>query len=301
MAQELNLMKRLTIDEIINHSLKIYGKNFLFFILILAIPFVPAYIFLALFAQKLMLAMGIISANAESMGMEGVMQILRSLGQYSVGMLVYCVLLVFAIAAMVKAASDVITQTQTSIGGVLNHVLSLFFPILLTSIIAAVIVVLGFPFCMVPSLILAIYLTFIIQAVVIEDRRYFRAVGRSFQFVKGHFGSIFLLMFIYWILYSMISSAVTWGFMMGPYIDLFKDMIRNGGQTDPAVMTALYAKISKIMVPVYAFDGVLNILLYPLLLTAITLKFHNVRNLKEGTGLIDEINLRQNAPNASGK
>jgi hypothetical protein len=88
---------------------------------------------------------------------------------------------------------------------------------------------------------------------------------------------------------------------MGPYIEMFKDIVQNGGQSDPAVLTAVYAKMSRIMLPVYAFDGVLNIVLYPLLLTAITLKFLNVRNLKEGTGLIDEIRTRQNAANEPGK
>jgi hypothetical protein len=223
------------------------------------------------------------------------------MGQYLPGMLVYCVLLVFSQAVMIKAAGDAIAGTRSSVGEVLNHALSRFVPILVTALIAAVVIAIGLPFCLVPALILAIYLTFIMQTVVLEDRRYFRAVGRSFQFVKGHFWSVLLLVFIYWILYSTVSSAVAWGAMMGPYIEMFKDIVQNGGQSDPAVLTAVYAKMSRIMLPVYAFDGVLNIVLYPLLLTAITLKFLNVRNLKEGTGLIDEIRTRQNAANEPGK
>jgi hypothetical protein len=99
-----------------------------------------------------------------------------------------------AIGALV--AGDVATGRIPSIGGVWRRVLPLILPLALTGLLVILAEMLGLILLIVPGILFYVWFSLSAQALVIENRRYRAAMGRSRQLVKGSWWRVFGILIV---------------------------------------------------------------------------------------------------------
>jgi hypothetical protein len=289
MEHKFDLSRKMDIGDIINASMSLYGKNFFYFIWVYAFYYLP-FMVLALIFAKGMIGMYSTMMNTASMAQSNPFAFLKSYF-LAIGLIVpaWIVLASMAHLSLVSAINGQILGQPRKAGIHFLAPLKRLVPVLVTTFIASLIFIAGMPFCFIPFFIFLIYLAFLPQVMMVEDKFYFRAIGRSFSATEKNFWQIALFLLVFSLAYGTISSIVTYGSMIGPYIQLFTDIMKNKGMSDPSVMTGFYSKYGSVII----IASVLNFLAYlvvtPVMHIGLTLKFHNIRNLKEGTRLINEI------------
>lgn len=292
MRKELNLNKKLGFDEIIDHTLYLYKTDFLYYLKILLYFFIPA-IALMMYAtinlkDAYITMLGAVggpgtAAPKDIPGLGSIMYygILITIG--------YSLFAVMTGASVIQGFDDKINNRNSTEGEVAAATLKKFIPIIITSLIASIILGVGFIFCFVPFFILAVYMAYIPQAIMTEGRWGFGAIGRSFSLVNGHFWQTFLIPLVFFLVYFFLSSTITYGLLLTPYIEIIKSIIRSGGQTDPSMLGNFYKQYSYIIILQSVLNSLLHLLMTPILNIALSIKFYNVRNLKEGTQILNDI------------
>lgn len=299
MKKELNLMTKLHFDEIIDHSLSLYKQHFVYVIKIMAFFYVPGIILFVLAAAKFTgfyaEIMERISNPSATAGPEELLGHFGTLMYYtSLLSLLFILLNMLAGAAVIRGIDEKIAGRDTREGEVALFTLKKTLPLAVTTLIAMIMMGAGFLFCIIPFFIFAVYLLFIPQTLMIEDRWGFGAVGRSFSLVNGHFWPTFLIPLIYFLAYTFIASVISYAILLTPYIDLVKNIISNQGQTSPDFMARFYSENAHLIIIQNVVTNIINLLMSPILHIALTLKFLNIRNLKEGTALVNEIRKEKN-------
>ncbi len=291
MDQELNLIKEMKFDDIINQTLALYKKHFLFFIKILSYFFVPAIILMVLTTYRLIDLYTELFKNMDpaSMSQQGAAGLLEMMGYVFIVSLVYTAFYLCVNAGVIRGIDDKLKGINTTEVDVAVATLKKLFPLFLTTIFAMMLMTFGFFFCVIPFFILAVYMTFVPQTVMLEDRWVFGAIGRSFSLVNGYFWSTFVIPLVYFFTYSFISSIITYGMLIIPYVNLFKSIMSNQGQMDPNFMVDFYQKYAYLFIIQVIANNIILLLMSPILNIALTLKYYNIRNLKEGTALINDI------------
>ena len=201
----------------------------------------------------------------------------------------YSLFAVLTGAGVIQGFDDKIQSLNTTEGEVALSTLKKIVPILITSIIASLLLGMGFVFCFIPFFILAVYMAFIPQTIMIENRWGFGAIGRSFSLFNGHFWQTFLIPLVFFLVYFFFSSIITYGLLLTPYIELIKSIVQNQGQTDPSFLGNFYKQYSYIIILQSVLNSLLHLLMTPILNIALSIKFYNVRNLKEGTQILNDI------------
>ncbi|MBP7585288.1 MAG: hypothetical protein KBA61_14705 [Spirochaetes bacterium] len=294
MKKELDLMTKLPFDELIDHSIALYRKHFAFLIKIMAYFYVPAIVLLVFVTMKFndyyIGTIRTLSQPQQAEDMTAVFSNLGSLFGYSFGLMALFVLLnMLASAAVIKGIDDKIAGRKNDEGDVAVFTLKQTVRLTVTTVIAMIMVGFGFIFCFIPGLVLGMYLVFVPQALMIEGRWGFGAVGRSFSSVNQNFWPTLLVVLIWWLAYFFISSLVSYSLILTPYIKMIGKMIESQGQTDPEFMMNFYTENAHLFVIQGVLTNILYMVLSPILNIALTLKFLNIRNLREGTSLVHDI------------
>jgi hypothetical protein len=296
MENELNLMKELKFDEVINHTLDLYKKNFMYFIKILSYFFVPAVLFVILFTVRFMDKYTVFFKNIDKAKPGDFPMMFEFMGYAFLLSIVYIVFIIMVNASVIKGIDEKLNGRNTPESEVALSSLKKIFPLFFTSVIAFIMMGFGMLFCIIPFFILAVYLTFIPQAVMLENKSAFSAIGRTFSLVNGRFWAVFVIPVVFFLVYSFISSIITYSMLIVPYIELFKNIIDTNGQTNPDFMVNFYSKYGYIFVISGAINVLLMLLMTPILNIALTLKFYSIKNLKEGASLINDINQEKTNP-----
>jgi hypothetical protein len=187
-------------------------------------------------------------------------------------------LLTPAIGALV--AGDVAVGRQPTIGGIWSRMARLVLPLLLTSVLVWLAVGVGFILVIIPGILFYVWFSLFAQAIAIEDRRYFRAMGRSRQLVRGSwwrvFGILLVISIVTGIAQQLVQSIVTAllgvvGVGSGP--DLFNT---GGGAQGFSHLTT---------VPVVLGSTIATLLVAPIAALAPALLYFDLRLRKEGTDI----------------
>lgn len=294
MKKELNLMTKLHFDELIDHSISLYRQHFIFLVKIMAYFYVPAIIVLVFVTMKFneyyVGMMRTLSQPQQGADMSGVFSNFGSLLTYSFGLMsLFMLLNMLASAATIKGIDDRLAGRKSEEGEVAIFTLKQIVPLTVTTLIAMIMVGVGFIFCIIPFFVLGVYLLFVPQVIMIEGRWGFGAVGRSFSTVDGNFWPTLLVVLIYMLAYMFIASVASYALLLTPYINMMGKIIREGGQTDPDLMVKFYSDNAHLLIIQNVATNILHMVLSPILNIALTLKFLNIRNLKEGTSLVHDI------------
>lgn len=290
------LLKKMEFDDILGYSFKTYKKNFFYFIKTFSWFFVPAIIITLLYTYHVMGQFKNIFTMAAA-AQTGNTNIDADMGKFILSfygnsflyMLVYTILTMLAYSSVVKSAYEKIMGNELSTAAIAGYTLRKSFHIIITSLISMIMLFLGFMCCFIPGIILGTYLIYLTQAMIIENKFYFDGIGRSFTIIKNHFWSTLLIPLVFFIALMFISLIITYGAMIVPYVKLIKSAVQNQGQTDPTVIMNFWKENLSIMILVYVINYLLYLVSIPLLAIALTVKFINIRNLKEGTTLLNEI------------
>ncbi|HPB80592.1 MAG TPA: hypothetical protein PK200_01010 [Spirochaetota bacterium] len=292
MQKELNLSRKLGFDEIIDHTLHLYKTDFLYYLKILLYFFIPAIALMVYGTIQVKDAYIAMLSTTVSPGTSGAGAFpgLSSIMYY--GFLITVVYSLFAVltgAGVIRGFDNKMQKQNSTEGEIVLETLRKIIPITITTIIASVILGVGFLFCFIPFFILAVYMAFIPQTIMIEGRWGFGSIGRSFSMVNGHFWQTFLIPLVFFLVYFFFSSIITYGILLTPYIELIKGIIRNGGQTDPSLLGNFYQQYSYTIILQSVLNSLLHLLMTPILNIALSIKFYNIRNLKEGTQILNDI------------
>ena len=112
----------------------------------------------------------------------------------------------------------VITQEYlgqpVSLGEAFQFALGRFLPLLGTSILAGLGIILGLFLCCIPGIYLAIVWSMISQVIVMENLAGTEAIGRSKALVEGYFWRVFGILFLVGIIIWMVAAACQFGIAM---------------------------------------------------------------------------------------
>jgi len=287
--ERFDLMKPLGFGEVFEYSFRFYKENFAYLVKAVAFFYVPLLIFigtfLIIFSDK---ALNIFSMmEGEFTDLDNIAQILKFTGVASLIGIVGGIIYLLATAASVKSIAVKLEGRDMGIKKVITITLSKIIPIIITSVIAGIALVISVFFCFFPMLILAVLFVFIAQVIMIEDKFYFKAIGRSCSLASNGFWPIVLINIVFGLIYlfaSMVVSVPFYLIFMGEA--LFEGLAQGGYVSGMSALNrggVLYNIVQTVL------SNVLAIFFLPLINTALTVKFYNIRNIREGTGLIEAI------------
>ena len=135
---------------------------------------------------------------------------------------------------------------------------------------------------------------FIPQIVVLENKYFFKAIGRSFYLVNKNFWIVFLILLVFYFLYAIISGIISVPVYMIPYVKFIVKIIKMGGELDPSVnfMKDFMKEFLVYYLIIMGMQIIFSIFYMITINNALTLKFFNIRNLREGTQLLNELDVQ---------
>lgn len=292
MKKEINLSAKLHFDELVDYAISLYKNNFKYFITIMAFFYIPAVVVLILLtvwvSGEYAQLMQVLSQPATDPG--SALGVFSKLMQYAfLFVAIYMLMSTLAGAAIIKGAEAKITGGTASEKDVSVMALKKTIPLVITSFIASIMMGVGAIFCIVPFFILAVYLIYISQAIMLEDTWGFGAIGRSFTITSGNFWATLLIPLVFYLAYFFLSSLISYAILLTPYMNMFRGIIENQGQTDPEFLSRFYTENIRLFIIETIATTILFMLMSPILSITLTLKYLNIRNLKEGTSLADAI------------
>lgn len=111
-------------------------------------------------------------------------------------------------AALVHGVVADLNGRKPTFGECLGSGLRFFLPLLAIAILAGIAVAFGFLLFIVPGVLMALAWMVVVPAEVVERKGVFGAFSRSAELTRGHRGSLFLLVLIYWVLSWILGSAM---------------------------------------------------------------------------------------------
>jgi len=205
----------MTVGQILDRIFRLYRNNFVRFIAIVAIIYVPitliSLIFVSLiagsFEESLVAAQETgVPAQARSEG-----DVASILAMGLVAVFLFLLAQVLCKAVLIKSVSDSYLGNETTVGQAYKAIL----PRLLTIIIAAILVIIvefiGFMLLVVPGIIFALWFALTAQAIVVEKLGASAGMKRSKALVSGNLGKVFglgfLIIIISWIIGQVFQYA----------------------------------------------------------------------------------------------
>jgi hypothetical protein len=174
-------LRQMGIGELIDAAVKLYRRDWLALMGIVAFVLVPA-----TFAQ-FWLTQGLIGPmiGTRSPSSDAATQFLIvSLVVFAIQFLI---VQPFLVAAITRAAADAYLGERVSIGRTYQYALRKLPAILLITILTTIVTLIGFILLIIPGIIAFVRLALAPPVVVVEDVRGTKAIGRSWRLTKGSF------------------------------------------------------------------------------------------------------------------
>ncbi|HEX5725729.1 MAG TPA: hypothetical protein VFX98_09715 [Longimicrobiaceae bacterium] len=188
-------LRPLAFGEILDGAFALYRRHFSTFFLGSLLPLLPA------LAVGLLAALVVTAAGSAAAALAAVGLLLLLLAPLLLG----CQVLQWSV--LTDMVSQAYTGHAVSVGVGVSRGLVHFLPLLGATIIAAVLVLVGLVFLVVPGLLLACMFFAVAPAVVVERRGPITALSRSRELASGAWGRIFLLVTVAYI----IAALPSWG------------------------------------------------------------------------------------------
>jgi len=249
----------MTVGQILDNSFRLYRQNFIKFLAIMAVIYVP----LAL------IQMGLLQVSGSQESIRTASQNEPDPATLIGGMVNLFVTIVgttLGSAALIRSVSQSYLGKSTSIGEAYRTVLPKLLTLIGAVIMVALLVMLGFLLLIVPGIIFMLRYSLTSQSIVIEDLKAVEGMGRSKNLAAGNLGKIFGVNF----LMSLITGVIILGIQQGGGLMIPADTPENSNivfMTERMVAT------------------VAQILVAPLGAIALILLYYDIRIRKEGFDL----------------
>lgn len=183
--------------EILDVAFTLYRRHFGTFFLTALIPNLP----LALFWMYLGSAAGGTPEQMSALG--GVASLLVAPYSFLATALVW--------GALVDGSSRAIRGEPVSLGGGYRRALASILPLIGASILAAILIGLGFVLFVVPGILLSVMFFAVYPAIVVEGEGPLSALGRSREIAEGGWARIFGILFVTWLIVFLPTMALFGG------------------------------------------------------------------------------------------
>lgn len=291
---EPDLMKKMDIGQIFEWSFILFKKHFIYLMKVfsfLFIPFTLVIIFLGYFIYTDLLEFlsltfqSSVSSTTDETAVG--LSMLKLYGKFFLAILIYtCIAFIFVIST-IRTIHIKLQGLDDTPGQVILFTLKKIPASILSGAVAVFMLAMGLSACGVPFFILFIYLIFLAHAIVIDNEVF--SIGRTFSMVTRSFWPLTALVLIFYILFTIASSVISIPVLLGPYIKMIKELIDSGGQTSPQVMAEIGEELGFFAIIATCITYIFSIFLVAIFNIALTLKYLNIKNLKEGAGLLEKI------------
>ena len=263
------------IGDLLDLSIKLYRENFVTFLGIYAVVYLPFWLLVGVLLQILLSSSGGISSASNPL--ESPEQLIGMVGSIA-GLVILSATLSLivqpiATGALARAVSERFLGREITIREAYRFVLQRFWPLVIAMLLQALLVLAGASFLIVPGLIIAVFLAFIAQVVVLEGVGYSDALTRSWRLVSRDFWKVAIVM----ALLSLLVFMVGYGSKFA--VAQLSEFISKspGGGPEPVMPPALI--ISTVA------SGLISVILDPIKIVGRTLLYYDLRIRREGYDL----------------
>lgn len=198
--------------------LKMTWKNLLLLsLLIYAVSFVGV-----LLISMIVLGGGLISGFSNAQSVEaGLMSAITTMAPVAIVLIVVYVLVMLFVSIVSGAAMLLLVakaEEKPSLGSAVKQGMTLFVPMLLTSLLVAFLTIGGWMLFVIPGIIIAIFMSFATYEVVLNNQKYLQAMKNSATIVKQHFSALFVRVLI------IMLIAIGIGLVEGILTSIFKEV-----------------------------------------------------------------------------
>jgi hypothetical protein len=256
------LLRPMGFLEIVDQTFRLYRANFWLFFTIAAVFYLP----LGVLQEFLRGALVDLMAGMEqAAAAESAIPLFLGMtfAVFGIAMVAYLVVT----AALTKAVSDRYMGESATVGRAYLHVIRRIIPLVLTLLIAGFLIYLGIFLLVLPGVLLFFSVVpFVVQVIIIEEKGYFAAMGRSRFLVGQGVWAVWLLLFM--------------------VIVLFQYAIQLAGTIPLTVLQAIIGAQSAITWTVGGlFAGIMQAAALPIMIVAGILLYYDSRIKKEGFDL----------------
>jgi hypothetical protein len=199
----------MTLGEILSSAFEIYRANAGRLLLLVAIVVVPLSLLNALFADVIFEPARVEVTNGEVVVGQalsrswGTALLLAAIGAL-IGVLISAVLQ----AATIRAAAQGTIGDPVDVEASYRYGFRRLGSVLLVGLLVAVIVGIGFILLIIPGIILLVFLSVAIPALIVEDRRGTAALGRSWDLVRGDFWHTLGVIVVVFLIVAIVSGII---------------------------------------------------------------------------------------------
>lgn len=285
MGNKPDLFTNPGINAMVNQSLSFFKENFLDLLKVYMVFMIPSIVLATYFYYEfwdfymVFLKNMTVGDKFNWESLSGVVQFLLTGG---VALLFSSLFGLLSTVMLIKGIDDRMHNITLDLSALARYSLKALPAAILTSIIAILMLTIGMVFCFIPFFIFMVYLTLLPQVFVLEKRWGFDGIGRSFSLTAKNFWIILLFSFVFMIIVSIATSIPMYATMIPSYVEIFRSALNETGQSDPNAMFEAFSKYSGLMSVGMALALVVSALLMPIYYIAFNIKFHGIRNTKEG-------------------
>jgi hypothetical protein len=244
--------------EVADETFRLYRRSFWLLFGIGAIPYVPAMLLIGLGQAQAVFVPEDLPGPGD-MPNVGLMA-----GAMGAGWLLIAIASVIAQAAIIKAVSDRYLGQSSTIGGSYRFVLSRLGALVLTMMLSGLLVLAGFIFCIVPGVIFAFWIAFVVPVLMIEGHKHTRAIQRSRYLIRDGVWARYLLV-------TLVNGLIA--------------QVAQGALSTPFQLLGTTLQIPGLVAVSGFFNGVAQAAVMPIGLVATVLLYYDSRMRKEGFDL----------------
>ncbi|MBC8374037.1 MAG: hypothetical protein H8E53_10615 [Planctomycetes bacterium] len=249
----------MTIGQILDNSFRLYRQNFIKFLAIMAVIYVP--LALVQMGWTQMILSGIQASGGRQSPDPGIL-----IGGALVTIFIAIIATTLGSAALIRSVSQSYLGKATSIGEAYGAVLPKLLTLIGAAILVMLLVMLGLLLLIIPGIIFALRYSLTSQSIVIEDLGATEGMGRSKNLAAGNLGKIYGVTF----LMGLITFVITWGIQQGGGLMIEAPTPEN---------------LSRVVMSTQIVATVAEILVAPLSAIALILLYYDIRIRKEGFDL----------------
>lgn len=261
-------LKPRTFSEILDASFRLYRENFISFIGILAIVYVPMTLVLIVVTAYFLGPLIELQANPnQAQNPQEVFEKMIGplIALYVALFLIYMVAIPIASGALTRAVGARYLNEEISIGKCYGHILGMVAKYVGTILLAGLVIGLGLIACCIPFFLFSVLFAFTAQVCVLEGLGGTAAMGRSYQLGKGHWGRIFGMWVLSWLLPLVLSGV------LGYPLDLILQQVTDNLMTQHIISQSI--------------QQVVGLLIQPFFIVAWILLYYDLRIRKEAFDL----------------
>jgi hypothetical protein len=174
-------LRQMGIGELIDAAVKLYRRDWLALMGIVAFVIVPV-TFVEFWVTQAILGTGLAApAVSDEVAIQFLVVTIVFLAVQ------FLIVQPFLVAAVARAAADAYLGERVSIGRTYRYALGKLPAILWVTILTSILTLIGFILLIIPGIIAFVRLSVTPPVVIVEDVRGTKAVGRSWRLTKGHF------------------------------------------------------------------------------------------------------------------